>query len=562
MQWGTNASSYLGYPTFNILIDISNLYLHAAIKPNFNINVDLDSPDLRIRVIRYKNGSSVINFYRDYKVIKKQGNILYIEDKNYQTWIGKMTMFEIYEDSKTQSNDVYYEIAETFEIGTDVNGNKYHKGLIQDQDPLNLINTPAAGTFRSGDVYFRVTDTQNDAQLSGIFDDSVSDYYDSEVSNIGRPGAINPDAKQSWKPTQLRHSNKFIPDSNINGLSYFDAEGFNPLPIEYGAINKLILSSNVLMSIHEFRWVSNYIEESIMRKQDGTDQLIAASSVFGGFRAPDVITGTINQESVQEYMGNIFAYDMNKGIVTRFGADGLNDVTNKMGNYFSQKTKELLSSKSVFPIRVISAYDSDNSEYMLTFPAIYTKTADPSTPSIFKDTLVINPQTISYSETIKRWITFYSFIPEIYGRIDLNLISFKDGKLWVHESTNIHNNFYNEQFTSQIEVGFNDKPGQVKVYKALGVESYHPWEAISVKTPNGMETIIYKGRFVKKEDSFFAPVMKDLNSDGFPSQNDAILNGRDLRDRTVTVLLENDEISEVVLFSVSMLSILSARHQK
>lgn len=558
IQWITNQSTLVWNGTsYTVRINLTNLFLHATNRPLFNINMDFDSPNLRVKVIRYQTNSGVVStVLEDFKVTKFDGTSLTLEYNPYPyqySWGGRMALFEIYEEIKGQSNDVYYEIAETFEVGTDANGNKYHKGLAQDQDPLNPIITPATGTFRSGDSYYRRTDFTSIIGLQNIFDDSVSDYYDSAVSNIGRPGAINPDAKQQWNTTQLRHSNKYIPNSNVNGLSYFVSDGFNQLPMEYGAINKLILASNILMSIHEFRWVSNFIEESIMRKQDGTDQLIAASAVFGGFRAPENITGTINQESVQEYKGNIYAFDLNQGVSTRWGADGLTEISNyKMVNYFAKKSKEILTTDDTTPIRIISAFDTDHDEYLITFPTLKD----------INGVIATEAETISFSEPLNKWITFYSFTPELYGRIDLSMISFKDGKLWIHDDSNIHNNFYNEQFASQIEIGFNDKPQQVKVFKALGIESYHPWTAKSVKTPNGMETIMYKARFVKKEDSYFSEVMKDLNSDGFPNQNEALLNGRDLRDRTISVLLENDELDEVVLFSVSMLSILSTRHQK
>jgi len=87
---------------------------------------------------------------------------------------------------------------------------------------------------------------------------------------------------------------------------------------------------------------------------------------------------------------------------------------------------------------------------------------------------------------------------------------------------------------------------------------------LQLKTANGRETIIVADRFVRKEDSYFAPMMRDKNDPTFIGQPEinAIINGREMKDRTIKVLLENTETNEVVLFAVSMQSTLSSRHQK
>ena len=152
----------------------------------------------------------------------------------------------------------------------------------------------------------------------------------------------------------------------------------------------------------------------------------------------------------------------------------------------------------------------------------------------------------------------------MFGIIDLEMVSFTNGRFWIHNDNNKRNNFYNTQYTSQIETVFNNLPEQVKIFQAVGAESYHAWDVPTAKTSNGMETEIVAARFVRREDSFFASVMRDKNDPSFINQPpiEAIINGRQLRDRTITVLFENGESEEVVLYALSMLSTLSSRHQK
>ena len=78
----------------------------------------------------------------------------------------------------------------------------------------------------------------------------------------------------------------------------------------------------------------------------------------------------------------------------------------------------------------------------------------------------------------------------------------------------------------------------------------------------GWRQKLLKGRFVRREDSYHAPVMRDKNTPGFTDSFEALVNGREMRDRTINVLLENTETDLVTLFSVSMNSTLSGRHQK
>jgi len=659
-----------------VLLNISNIVLYTNIYPSADFEIDLTSPTLRIRFIKDYNGNRYLDYY-DFKVLKSDG-ALYIEKEFSMGEIFPGTLIEIYNEiSEVEDEDeIYYEFGECFDV-KESNGIKYHGGLTQDQDPLLPSTNPATGSFRTGDTYYRLRGIPEGGanQISYIDDDGASDFYKSEVESIGRANAIDSDAAQLWKTNQIRHSLKYIPDSKINGFSTFYALNFQALPIEYGDINKLQLAANVLLSIHEFRWVSNYIEESIVRKQGGSDDLVASTDVFGSFRAAKGISGTINQESVVEYKGNVYSFDKNKGVVNRWGADGLTIISDyKMKDYFSDKAKEILNleTKGVVPHKILGVYDSKFNEYILSFgeisrandteepsdislpvlkldinnsqtvedglsDSLYSVKGDKESGSVIifdessspelkgvqidnrldslgvlnikvkradgliedvvkldkgqgiqdfsisnmkysskrkTDDRFVTPSrpsqvlsegvTISFSENLKRWITFYSFKPEMFGVIDLEMISFTNGKLWIHNDNTLRNNFYGTQYTSQIETIFNSLPEKVKVFQSVGAESYHPWAVPSAKTPNGGETEIVSGRFVRREDSFFASVMRDKNDPAYTNQSsaEAIINARQLRDRTITVLFENGESEEVVLYSLSMLGTLSSRHNK
>jgi hypothetical protein len=658
-----------------VRLNIGNLQQYKELNPTFDFEAVIDNETWRVRFIKDQNESRYQE-YLDFKVLAVDGEEIIIEKDFSQGELKKGILVEFYSELPDFEVDVYYEFGECFEIGTDNLGNKFHKGLTTNQNSFLPSTFPATGTFRTGDAYYRLRQIPNVTSNTPAYidDDAASDFYLSEVESIGRVNVENPDAKQAWKPNQMRHGGRWVDDTNINFLNRFNAEDLQDLPVEYGAINKLVLASNVLISIHEERWVSNYIEEAIVRKQGGGDDLVASTDVFGSFRAAKDNVGTINPESVVEFRGNVYAFDMNKGIVSRWGADGLTAISNnKMFNYFSDKSKELLNlyNNGLYRLpKIIGVYDEKFNEYILSFGDTeqlaelqdptggggsnathrvqqpINNSVDISSDDVTSDTLYIgevqkksgsniifnetddleglqvdNPtysdgklrvkvkgidgiirevvelypgqgigdlnlntlnysrkagsddrtsqnvrgkvvipaETISFSEKVDKWITYYSFTPEMFGNIGLDMVGFTGGKLWIHNDSDVYNNFYGKQYDSQIEVIANIEPDLNKVWQSLEVESYHPWYSPKITTPNGRETEVVKGRWVKKEDSFFAPIMKDKND---PRVTDGVVNGRQLRDRVCKILLVNDETEKITLFSINTIASISPRKKQ
>ena len=78
--------------------------------------------------------------------------------------------------------------------------------------------------------------------------------------------------------------------------------------------------------------------------------------------------------------------------------------------------------------------------------------------------------TLSFSEQNKGWVSFKSFVKENGISLNNEYFTFKKGMLWQHHTNPIHNNFYNQQFDSSVEVLFNEIPGSVKSFGTLNYE--------------------------------------------------------------------------------------------
>ena len=78
--------------------------------------------------------------------------------------------------------------------------------------------------------------------------------------------------------------------------------------------------------------------------------------------------------------------------------------------------------------------------------------------------------TLSYSEDVRGWTSFKSFIPENGLSLSRNYYTFKEGALYQHNTGELYNNFYGEQFDSSITAVLNAEPSVIKSFKTLGYE--------------------------------------------------------------------------------------------
>lgn len=124
-----------------------------------------------------------------------------------------------------------------------------------------------------------------------------------------------------------------------------------------------------------------------------------------------------------------------------------------------------------------------------------------------------NPEnyTLSYSESVKGWPGFFTFYPEFMIGMNQYLYTFKNGALYRHNTNETRNNYYGEQFNSQITGVVNASPLQVKLFKTLELESDSQWTASLVSDLQvGNIDAEY---FQEKEGSYFAFIRADEEVD-------------------------------------------------
>ena len=66
--------------------------------------------------------------------------------------------------------------------------------------------------------------------------------------------------------------------------------------------------------------------------------------------------------------------------------------------------------------------------------------------------------TLTYSESVNGWPSFYSYFPDFALGMNQYLYSFKGGNLYRHNTNETRNNYYGVNYDSTITGVFNEQP--------------------------------------------------------------------------------------------------------
>jgi hypothetical protein len=262
---------------------------------------------------------------------------------------------------------------------------------------LQIVNSgDAVVNITEGDVYFRLRQLRigKDAKtfnylIRSVETSSVSDFYNSNNTSIGRPFAENPDAKRAFRTGSVTYSDPFVIDSYTLGLSSFNPSKANFYDLNYinGPIRSLINRDDSVVFLQEKKVGIFPVSRNILETADGQSALTTTTDVVGSPRYyQDDLGVNNNPESVALERGRIYFTDLRAGKVVRLSQDGLTAISEaKLDSYFKGKFKDIVQFGTVK--KVIGGVDLESSEYVISSDAIklfYIK--------IYADGTIINPQ--------------------------------------------------------------------------------------------------------------------------------------------------------------------------
>lgn len=111
--------------------------------------------------------------------------------------------------------------------------------------------------------------------------------------------------------------------------------------------------------------------------------------------------------------------------------------------------------------------------------------------------------TLTYSEGVAGWVSFYSFYPDWIIGMNNYLYTFKGGNLYRHNVNNARNTFYGVFTPTRLQSVFNNIPLENKLFKTINLEGDAAWSAQLI-TDLQYSGFINQSWFEKKEASYYA----------------------------------------------------------
>lgn len=385
-------------------------------------------------------------------------------------------IYELYTPYRTSEQEAYYEIGEMYRVINPGTVDRQYETL------TDLLNPDAYAITRNYDseTYFAEAMSPNDRFFNRWDNDA------GKVNFIIKSG-------QQVKTQNISYSNVYIPGTQTNGLSTFEALNERPVPAECGPLQKLILTSkvqdegDVMLAICTKETNSVYLGETQIVDSGGATQFLASSSgVIGTINTLKGSFGTINPESVVEFRGNVYWLDVLNGKVVQYSLNGLFPISMyKMTRFWklfceqyfsmSQTQIEALGSRPF----IFTAVDPHHWELLITVPRVLENPPrgylnDPNINLMPYPFDIWDGQAKTLVYKLNRepnfWQGAYLFEAEYFVTIENKLYSFKNGLLWRHNSTTSFGNFYTSGQSAKIMFISNQVPSRAKVYHNISLE--------------------------------------------------------------------------------------------
>jgi hypothetical protein len=243
----------------------------------------------------------------DMEIIKQDtsDNTIYVQKFNWAAagiTTGENCLVEIYHPLREASKEVFYEFGPLLRIIEDSAGVLVHEGGdgVHDQDTATGV--AAEGVFNYGDVYHIVRTPSKLLDIAdpqqGAFHESMwwSDFYDSSDWDRGKIGLETNFGERYLNI--IRHSNPYLQNTQINGLSTFEAENYKELNDVFGNIVAIYELGDTLKCYQERKASSILIGRTQYTDAEGNETVAISTSVLGGIRYATSNYSTIYPESI------------------------------------------------------------------------------------------------------------------------------------------------------------------------------------------------------------------------------------------------------------------------
>lgn len=455
-------------------------------------------------------------------VLGQQGKYVALQPKDIGTLSPSYVVYELYTPYKRTDAELFYETGELFPVDNPETDERAYSRL--------------SGNL-AGDVYLFKRGYSTVTFIAEAM--SINDkFWQNWLTDAGRPNIIETIGQKVLETTTC-FSNVFIQGSKVNGLSSFEALNDKTLGTENGAIRKLQLANKiqtdgtVMLAICENECVSMYLGEQEIFDTQGSAFIAKSSGVIGTTKSLNGSMGTQNPESVFEYNGQVFWWDIRSACAVQYSGNGLYPISkNKFvrpAKLFSKK----YSSMSVSDIEtlgsnpyIIGGYDPYHNEVLFSIPSTE---ATPPKGYLVDYPEVVYPydiydgqgKTLVYKHNADVWMGSFPFEAEHFVKMDDDLYAFKDGKLYIQNDTAHPCKFFGVQYTAKLM--YSNNPGAIHTFLSMGLESNKvpSWVHFRTEDPYTQSSDLISTDLISRQGVIEASLFRDRLSPNATGDYDA-----------------------------------------
>jgi hypothetical protein len=513
------------------------------------------------------------------QVLGQDGNYVLLKPKD----IGSFSpmpgaYYEIYTPYKPSDNETYYTIGQSYLVLNPGTGSRSYSIL--------------SGSI-SGDITrFRTTifiiigvlDFRTEAMSPNYkrWQDWFKIYGETNIQSL---------LGQENKTNFIQWSNVIIQNSNTNGLSTFDALDEKSLPQSMGEINKIQTANkvteegNVMLAIGERETASLYLGEVQLVGASANAFIASSPGVIGTVNVLRGSYGTINPESVVEYLGLVFWIDVLNGVFVQYSAAGLEPVSRyNHSRFFKRYCKDYLAA-SMGNLDNINGFhhiptgiDPFHKEAFVTLPGLIYENYAATLPSYSSvpsyATSIINRfdvydqlgKRVCFSYDENKWGSNFEGLAEMYAYLQNTLFSFKNGVPYTHHTNTTNwNTVYGVQYPVRVCFTGNVIPSALKILNNIALESnvIPDFTVALTALPNIQITDLSASDYINQESNMYADFFMDrLDPNGSGTADEKLYNGNSLTDFAIFVMTEFQQYSGLAWMQFANIGFSTSRGQK
>lgn len=348
-------------------------------------------------------------------------------------------------------------------------------------------------------------DVVNNAQIA-IIEKSFSDINKIEINAKSRPLVFDENAKQSYYPTLIRFGLQKEAGTDVNNSNRFSASNMDEYDRGKGDIIRFKVRGSQMKVFQKRGCGVVGILQNMLFNADGSGNLTQTNEIVNkiNYYQGDYGIGNLATSLTSSSNADYFV-DPIRGYQVRLSADGMTPISalykaqyyiTSLATKYAKEITGTLAGKA----KVLGVYDYNEEEYVSVFQGY---SGQPNT-------------TLGFNEYRNSYTTFYDYAPEWVASAEGNVISFKNGQLYVHDSTT-YCNYYGTQNKPSVTLVFNDAENVKKRYNTMTLLANKVWTPDTngdITTNLGQSSSLQSTDFLLKDDKWHVSFKRDASSTG------------------------------------------------